>query len=336
MGFATFNTTPQPPCTSLQQIPDDIIVEIFTYLVFDDLQDCTGVNTAFHHNASEAIIFLKRLGLVSTPYYAESRVSYKLARVRLGINTVVGTSRASCADKENMSISKSKGPAVKKWKLTTRTQQQHPKILSTLPIISTTKVKNVYKHVKSRYCQSQPGEPIGQRSENTRSIRKKNNKKSKQVTKDQESRTPSAISSSRVYIIGRPKKAATTQAPNVPKSNFPYAPVPPAKPFKTRTDLYDLSGRRNKHHIKKRNKTKKKMPAGHFCHFFEIIGREQYAKWRNYKRTKGGKVKDMDRYKFEQKKKMLHTKKAVRTGLVSRAMQDDSSFNKGRVVSSFR
>ena len=55
----------------------------------------------------------------------------------------------------------------------------------------------------------------------------------------------------------------------------------------------------------------------------------------NYKRTKGGKV-NMDRYKFEQKKKMLHTKKAIMTGLVSRSMQDDSNLNKGRVVSSFR
>ena len=167
-------------------------------------------------------------------------------------------------------------------------------------------------------------------------MRKKINKKSTQVIKDEESRPPSAISSSRVYIIGKPRKVATMQAPNVPKSNFPYAPVPPAKPFTTRTDLYDLSGRRNKHQIKKRNKNKKKMPAGQFCHFFEIIGREQYAKWRNYKRTKGGKVKDMDRYKFEQKKKMLNTKKVIMTGLVSRSKHGNSKLTKGKVVSSFR
>ena len=51
--------------------------------------------------------------------------------------------------------------------------------------------------------------------------------------------------------------------------------------------------------------------------------------------NKGGKVKDMDRYKFEQKKENA-PQKGVMTGLVSRSMQDDSSLNKGRVVSSFR
>ena len=328
MGFAAFNITPRPPCVSLLQMPDDIIVEIFTYLVFDDLQDCTGVNTAFYRNVSEAIMFLKRHGLVSTPYYAESRVSYKLARVRLGINAVAGVPQTNCIDKENANICKSKCQIAKKWKLTTKTQQQHPRILSTLPTIATTRGKNVYRHVKSRYSQTKPIDP--QCSE-TRVSRK--SKKTKKTIKYEESRTPCAVSSSRVYIIGKPRKADATKASNVLKSYFPYAPVPPAKPLVTRTDLYDLSGRRNKHQIKKRNQKKS---DGRFCHFFRIIGREQYAKWRNYKRTRGGKVKDMDRYKFEQKKKMLNNKKVIMTGLVSRSMHGSSKLNKGKVVSSFR
>ena len=53
-------------------------------------------------------------------------------------------------------------------------------------------------------------------------------------------------------------------------------------------------------------------------HFVEMIGRDRYKEWSKYKKTKGGKVKDMNQYKTEQKLKMYNNNKNIMTGLVSR------------------
>ena len=412
MPFTEFNIIPSPPCTNISELPNDLIIEIFTYLVFDDLQDCTGVDKMFHSNVMEALKFLILIKKITPAYYVESRVSYKLARVRLGINTgikiinnninnkkksngnnnnnnnvlthypkdnnnnnnnnnnreIIFSVRNSKNNNEKVNVKTTRinHKHAKKWKISTsKKRNNHPNInkktLTSLPNVmpdmmktnnfyttTTTTMKKIClmkkkKNKKHLLSKSKKRYMMMMKSTNNNKLTNFNDirtfnvqKEIQNIEKEKENylRTPSSInnttiSSSRVHVIGKPKKALIVNKTiinsqdssqnNCNNNNHYRNPSPPPG---TNTNLYNLNGRRNVHKIVKRNKNKRKKnnhnTSSSMKHFVEMIGRDRYKEWSKYKKTKGGKVKDMNQYKTEQKLKMYNNNKNIMTGLVSR------------------
>ena len=373
MTLSDFNLVQQPPCTSISLLPEDLIIEIFTYLVFDDLQDCTGVDKFFHQNVLETMKFLMLHQKISSIYYVESRVSYKLARVRLGLNTGIkilnnhGNSNKNkngntpitnvlthypknvTSNREivflmenehytNTHTKINKFQKSKQWNVSTTIKCHHPKILSSFPNVVTSNKKKLRKKllkgVKTRPVKSKTkhggynGITTTSKIDNIRTLDIEEEVHKIQNDKENYKRGPlstcKTMSSSRVHVIEKPKKALVINKTTLNQQmqqqangiNNTYRK--PSPPLSSNRSLYNINGRRNVHKVVKPKKKSDAKNRSIMKHFFEMIGREIYKEWNQYKKTKGGKMKNMNQYKHEQKLKLYNSNKTVMTGLVSR------------------
>jgi hypothetical protein len=368
MTLSDFNLVPQPPCTSISLLPEDLIIEIFTYLVFDDLQDCTGVDKLFHQNVLEAMKYLMLHKKISSIYYVESRVSYKLARVRLGLNTGikilnnhvysnknkngntpitsvlthypkdVTSNREIVFSMENEQYNNKKKQTTfqksKQWNVSTTIKCHHPKILSSFPTVVTSNKKKLRK--KTMKGKTRPvklktkhsgcnGMTTTNKIDYVRTVDIKKEVHKIENDKENYKRGPfstcKTMASSRVHVIGKPKKALVVNKTTLNQqqtNGIHNAYRKPSPPLSTNRNLYNINGRRNVHKVIKRKKKSDTKNRSIMKHFFEMIGREIYKEWNQYKKTKGGKMKDMNQYKHEQKLKLYNSNKNVMTGFVSR------------------
>ena len=236
-------------------ISDYVTTNVFQYLVFDDLQDCTGVSRFFHKCVAMTVKYMSRRKILSTAYFAPSRVSQKLARVRVGLSGPVANKvsnfRAAAQTKLNHKTFKS--PA-----LTICNMNQNPLALSTLASLPRVPVRK--PHLVKKSTRSQKRSVIG-KSNIVKSSASHAGKENGSFESNTTVTSTIPIPTACVHCIQKPQKAIQPRE----------IPTPP------------LAGNNQRGIQKHRVVIRRKKPLKHFC---DMLEKDFLFKWRDFKMKK--------------------------------------------------
>jgi hypothetical protein len=299
--------------TSKWTLSDFVTTKVFTYLVLDDLNDCSGVCKFFYRSVADTVKFMATQGLFTFDYFAPSRVSYKLARVRVGIAGVhMETQRVGKGSKPKKSKSKPR----QTFALTNVNTRRclRPVKKNTLPAVD-----GNFKSGRNGADSSGAFVPKVKKRRGAKT--KKTSRRPAQLLKENKVQTPRHVSSppfsmSRVHFISKPPKL-----PSPPKVEAPSGRLP--------------SGRFHKGHrrIVKRGLKKPTKPRP-LNQFFQMLPEAYRKQWQKFKSSRASLAEYTKSAEIAQK---LHGKAAalrarrgageVKRGLVGVSRQGGSQNN---------
>ena len=236
---------------------------VMQFLVLDDLQDCCGVSRFFHTAVHTAIKYMSRKNMLSSAYFAPSRVSKKLARVRVGLNGPV--SHKVSSNRPGMPVQTNK-----RGSKTLSLPLQQPNVnplsgsaLVNLPLVPGPKARPVaIKLNKLKQKRTIMGV-----SNLDKQVVKGGNKENTPCVPAVTKTSTVAIPSARVYCIQKPQKA--------PRPREKPSP-PPGEGSQRTIQKHRVVARRKKNSL---------------VQFSDMLEKEFLFKWRAFKQKREGGVK---------------------------------------------
>ena len=259
--------------TSLWKLSDFVTSKVFTYLVLDDLYDCTGVCHFFYNAVANAVNFMISKRLFSVAFFAPSRVSCNLARVRVGLVGVhisMAKRKSTFREKQQKSASNSKPVFALTNVNSTRCFQP---VHNTLPTLGQRYNNKIRKKGKCNQNQNSLRAPKVKMRMHGPKLKKQNrrpplaNHSNKENQVQPAAQVPSPpLSMSRVHFISKPKKL----------------PSPPKVKSNNRDNGLKSSSIRPRSSHRRVVKRSKKTTL---VHFFRMLPGNYYKRWLHFKST---------------------------------------------------